>query len=379
MGEGQMNMKIKILFIMDHFHFDSGGTERQVYEIIKGLDRSIFWVEACVFRYETNYFKQVKFPCPVFSPEIRSFFDPSTYLKLYRLRKYIQSNKFDIVHIVFNDTAISIPPMMLGLKTKTVSMRRDMGFWYTPMKIMALRINSIFTDLYLANSNSVKENLHQKEWVPLRKIQIISNGVEFSRFDTPKDINILHKLNISKGSPIVGIVANMRPVKRVKDLIHAFLYVEKRIPNSHLIIVGHLGDTFDEYMQIVRMSNIEQKVHFLGMIQDPVPIMKHFTVGVNCSETEGLSNSVIEYMACGVPVVATDTSGNRELILNEVNGLLVPVGKINDLADAIILILEQARLRDRLISKAKENIVDRFASDTIIKQYMMCYHNIIEK
>lgn len=256
-------------------------------------------------------------------------------------------------------------------------MRRDMGFWYTPMKIAALRVNVLFTDGYLVNSRSVQDNLRQREWVPLEKITVIYNGIDFSRFDIPGNSEILARLNIPEGSPIIGIVANMRPVKRVGDLISAFKLVEKYFPGAHLIIVGHLGHLYEEYSSLIRRENIENKVHFLGMVHNPVPILKQFTVGVNCSETEGLSNAVMEYMACNVPVIATDTSGNRELIENNENGILVPIGKVTELAQAIIRILKDHHLQKRVVSNAKERINMCFAKDRIIEQYIKYYHEIL--
>jgi len=86
-------------------------------------------------------------------------------------------------------------------------------------------------------------------------------------------------------------------------LITAFKTVLEIVPESYLIIVGHIGSLYEDYKDLVKIFGIEDKVLFIGMIDEPVPIIKHFSVGINCSETEGLSNSIIEYMAWGIPMI----------------------------------------------------------------------------
>lgn len=370
--------KIKILYVLDHYHASSGGTERQIFELIRGLDKNIFEIEACLFRYETDYFDREEFPCPVMCFDIKSFFSLSACHGLYKLRNYIREKEFDIVQSVFNDSALSIPLIALGLNTQIVSTRRDMGFWYTPAKLMILKLNSFFTDLYLVNSIAVRDNVHRQERAPKEKITVIHNGHDFSRFEAQKQANLMKELSIPEGSPIVGIVANMRPVKRVDDLIVAFSRVVKAVPESYLIIVGQLGQLGEDYLNLVRAYGIEKNVRFLGMIQEPVPIIKHFSVGVNCSETEGLSNSIIEYMACGIPVVATDTSGNRELVEDGLTGILVPVGDTERLGHAIIRILGDKQMRSKISLEAKKFVSSRFALHSVINKYTDSYIKLVE-
>mgnify|MGYP003756563755 CR=1 FL=1 len=372
------NRSIKILYILDHYHTSSGGTERQIYELIEGLDKNIFETEACIFRYDTDYFDKGDFPCPVFCLDIGSFFSLSTYYKLYKLRKYICHKKFNIIQTIFNDSAISIPLTTLGLDVKLISTRRDMGFWYTPAKLLILKLNSYLIDRCLVNSIAVRDNVHMKERMAQDKIAVIYNGHDFSRLRLHKKADLMKDLSIPEGSPIVGIVANMRPVKRVNDLIVAFSRVQDVIPESYLIIVGHLNDLSEDYKNLVRVHGIEDKVRFLGSIQEPVPVIKHFSVGVNCSETGGLSNSIIEYMACGIPVVATDTSGNRELINDGKSGILVPVGDPEQLGNAIIRILKDKQTAKKLSSKAEKFITERFKLDIVINQYTDFYIRLVE-
>lgn len=373
-----MHKKIKILYILDHYHTFSGGTERQIYDLVKGLNKNLFEIEACIFRHATDYFEKGDFPCPVVCFNIGSFFSPTTYYKLYNLRKYMRQKNYDIVQTIFNDSAISIPFITFGLDVRLVSTRRDMGFWYTPMKLLILKMNSILINKFLVNSIAVRDNVHEMEGVALEKITVIYNGHDFSRFELPKQADLMKNLSIPMDSPIIGIVANMRPVKRVKDLISAFKSVLNIVPESYLIIVGHIDPSCEDYKHLVRTYGIEDRVRFLGMIDEPVPIIKNFSVGINCSETEGLSNSIIEYMACGIPVIATDTSGNRELIKNGETGILVPVGDTEQLSRAIVQILQDEKYGKELASKSIKCVAERFNLDKVINQYTDFYMGLVE-
>lgn len=369
--------KIKILFVMDHFHFSSGGTEGQIYTLIKKLDRKTFEPQVCLFRHETDYFKKEMFPCPVFCQEIKSFFSFTTYGKFLQLRRYIRQNKIDIVQSIFNDSALSLAFYTFGLGVKTISTRRDMGFWYTPAKLCILRMNTFFTDKYLVNSHAVKDNIHRKEWVPVNKVIVIPNGCDVSRFHIASQGNFRERYAIPEGAPIIGIVANLRPVKRVNDLIMAFPRVLEKIPESYLVIVGYTGELLDKYMHLANDLRIEERVKFLGLINDPIPVINNFSVGVNCSESEGLSNAIIEYMGCRIPVVATDTAGNREMIIDGKTGLLVPVGDTCALSTSIVRLLKNEELRDNVVSRARESLLTRFDEKQVIKQYEYFYIEIV--
>lgn len=369
--------KIKILYVMDHYHFSWGGTEGQVLTLIENLDRERFEPQVCVFRHVTDYLAKEPFPCRVFCPEIEHLHSLSTYWKLLNLRGYIRENAIDIVQTVFNDSALVIPFLTLGTGARTVSTRRDMGFWYTPLRLNILRMNKFFTDRYVVNSNEVKRNLIRKEWVPPRKITVIPNACDMARFDEPPQHDFRSSYAIPADAPVIGVVANLRPVKRVIDMIEAFPMVLGRIPESYLVIVGHTGDLLDVYQLRVRELGIGNRVRFLGLISNPIPIIKHFSVGVNCSESEGLSNAIIEYMGCGVPVVATDTEGNRELVLHGRTGLLAPVGNTRSIAESITtLLLMDNNQRNKMVNEARRIIHEKFDEKKVIRQYESFYIDI---
>jgi L-malate glycosyltransferase len=374
-----MNDKIKILYVIDHFDTSSGGTEGQLFNLIRNLDKNIFDPQVCVFRYISDYFDKAWFPCPVFCQEIKSFYSFSTYARLIHLRDYIKNNNIKIVQTIFNDSALSLLLYTFGLNVKTISTRRDMGFWYTPAKLLILSMNARFVDKYLVNSCTVKKNVMEKERVPERKIKVIYNAHAMDRFGNQPDPDFLSKYDIPPGSRIVGIVSNYRPVKRVGDLIKAFPSVCNVIKDAVLVIIGDPGMYVHEYLDLTRELGIQEHVRVLGLIDRDkvISYLKWFNVGVMCSESEGLSNAIIEYMACGVPVIATDIPSNRELIESGKSGLLYPVGDIDVLSSELILVLEDKQFANRLTERSREQIRGKFDEGAIIKQYQEFYAGLV--
>src|SRR5262249_9130700 len=163
-------------------------------------------------------------------------------------------------------------------------------------------------------------------------------------------------------TPVVGIVANLKPIKRIDVLIRAFAVAFKYDPAVRLIVVGkdspsHGGrSTREELESLAHLLGIHNQIIFTGGVDDPAPYVDRFTVAVLCSESEGFSNALIEYMQAGRPIVCTDTGGNPELVQDGTNGFLVPVGDVDTLADRLVKLLSDRAFARRLGEAEREDV-----------------------
>src|SRR5262249_15230660 len=139
-----------------------------------------------------------------------------------------------------------------------------------------------------------------------------------ARFEAPPLRSLRERLQIGADDPIVGMVANFNPWKRHVDLVHAFARARQRHPRAQLVLVG-TGAT-EPTRAAAQALGIERAVHILNDVTDVIPVVKHFAVGVLCSESEGSSNAVIEYMGAGKPCVCTSVGGNPEIVDDHVSG-----------------------------------------------------------
>lgn len=372
---------IKIMYLMDYYYDINGGTEGQLFELIKGLDGKLFEPHLFVFR-PTDFVTKKKnsFPCPITILNVGKLATIDTILKLIKLSHFIKKENFKIVHIFFKDAALIAPLFCKMGGACVVSSRRDMGFWYTSSSIKVLQISNLFVDRIIANSKAVKENVLQKEGPSEKKVLVIYNGHDEQRFKAPPLSGFRESLGIGPDDPIIGMVANLYPIKRQADLLKAFVYIRERFKNAHIVFVGEGKDeSYPSLLKKIAVDlRVDQNTHFVGRILDVIPVIKHFTIGVLCSESEGLSNSILECMGCGIPVVCTNVGGNPEIIKDGVNGFLTSVGDVYQLADKISKILSDRSLAALMSQKAIQT-AEKFTVKNMIDSHTDLYLQLLSQ
>ena len=249
-----------------------------------------------------------------------------------------------------------------------------MGLWYSPGKLWLARLANRFVDRIIANSRAVAEHAIQHER-PRARIEVIYNGYSRSRMAQPALPGLRERLGIGADDPVVGMVANLRPVKRPADAIHAFARTHRDHTSAHLILIGE-GTLEADLEALAEQLGVRRSVHLLGSLPDVIPVVKHFRVGLLCSESEGFSNSLLEYMACGVPPVSTRVGGNEELIEDGKTGYLVATGDVAALASRISGLLADRDLHQRMRTNAQA-AVERFTIGAMVSAHLEAYRNLL--
>lgn len=367
---------------MDYYHDPRGGTEGQVMQLIQALDRARYVPNMTLLR-RSKYIEQNGFPCPVMLLGVSRIGSIRSVLKVLHFGFTLRRKNFRIVHCYFNDVSMIAPPLLRVFGIRVLVSRRDMGYWYEPRLLKALRLVSWFVDRYVANSQAVKRVVQQHEHVAAEKISVIYNGFVASPEKHSVAAEVFRRLGAIEGSPIIGMVANIRPIKRIDALIEAFAIVHGNFPLARLAIVGDYDSKQGEVVQerlaiLANQLGVGDYVTFTGGVEDPMSYVSQFSVAVLCSESEGLSNSLIEYMQAGRPIVCTDTGGNPELIQDGFNGFLVPVGNANALADRLIDLLSNGSLAQRLGDAARESVLSTCSLSRMVNEQMACYDEVLK-
>ena len=370
-----MPAPLPILYIMDAFWCGDtvGGTEGQVLQLLTHLDRRRFDPHLAVFRPTPYTERPNALPCPVHVLQIGSLSKPDAAAKLLKLASFVRARRIALAHIFLNDAAIVAPLFCRLAGAQVVASRRDMGFWYTAGKLRALRVSNRFVARLVANSEAVRRNVHIHERYPADRIEVCYNGHDLSRFDVKPCAALRARFGIAHGDPIVGMVANFNPWKRHLDLVQAFAAVRRDHATAHLVLVG-TGDT-EPCRAAVRELGLERAVHFVGGIADAVPVIRHFDVGVLCSESEGLSNAVIEYMGAGKPTVCTNVGGNPEVVRDGHSGFLVAPGDISTLANRISGVLSNPVLAAAMGREARR-AAEGLTVQRMTESYMDLYRRL---
>ncbi|MEP7342030.1 MAG: glycosyltransferase [Acidobacteriota bacterium] len=203
-----------------------------------------------------------------------------------------------------------------------------------------------------------------------RKIQVIHNGIDLKRFiaDPGARQKVRDEFKLAEGTFVIGIVGQITPRKGQLELIRAFARIVHQIPRSRLVVVGApLFNNDHEYLLKIKQAaedlKISDRVIFTGARSDVPVIMCALDLLVLNSKIEPLGLVVLEAMVCGTPVLATAVDGVPELMNHKVTGWLVSAGNEKQLAESIITLGNNWRLRNGLAENARRNVVSGFSKE----------------
>jgi glycosyltransferase involved in cell wall biosynthesis len=363
-----------ILFVVDQLLSRTAGTEKQLMELIKGLTGTSFEPHLAILRETGSLSASDAFLCPVHNLKLPRLIALDAVPRLLGLSRLARRLGARVVHVCFNDASIAAPPFCRLGGARVVSARRDMGFWYTKANLAALKVGNAFVDLIVANSRAVRENVHEREGFPLDRIAVVPNGHDLERFDRPASDAFRGRLGLGPEARVIGMVANLNAWKRHADLVAALPRIRTAHPDVHLVLVGR-GDELSNLRQQADRLDQRSHVHFLEDVHDAAPVIKHFDVAVLCSDSEGLSNAIIEYALCGRPIVCTDVGGNAEVVDDDC-GIRVPKADPEALATAIGGLLSDPARADELGKRARSRAAARFARESMVAAYCDIYDKL---
>lgn len=308
---------------------------------------------------------------PVVDLGFRSFRHPSLLACLCRISTYVRHYKIKIVQTFFQDATLLAALSRPLHGARLVGSFRDLGFWRTSAETRKMRLAYPLFSSFIANSQAVKNHFVHVDGIRPEKIEVIYNGIDLESVEP----RIQPKAN--QEPAIVGIVANLnRPVKRVQDFIQAAAVVHQDFPGVHFVIIGD-GYLRGRLEDLRASLALDAALEFAGLVSDPLKVIPRFDIGVITSESEGFCNAILEYMACGVPVIATDTGGNPELIHEGKNGFLYPVGNTDTLADKIVTLLKDKQLRQAISNNNIAKIHNEYSISRLLQRHYAFYEKVL--
>ena len=359
---------INLMYLIDRYDHDRAGTEKQFLEILKRIDKNKFRLHVIVLSRSI-----------ILKNKCRELLIEYVELKrgkliniasLIFINIYIIRNNIDIVHTFFIDSIFYASiTKILNLKLKVITSRRDLGYWYSPVKLFLLRLSNLICDKILANSEAVREVVHLKEKAHYSKIDVIYNGISSKYYEKnkidfycqPRD----ESLN-SKPFIVFGFIGNFRPVKRPLDFINALSLFNKKYKNWKAIMIGD-GKLMSHIKKTIKILKLEKKIMITGSVNNPLDYFHIIDIGILCSESEGFPNSLLEMRAFGIPLIGTFIGGSKEIIQDD-GGLYYDVGNIEQLSECLLFLTNDFELR-RKISKKSLNFIKKYNWNNIILKY----------
>jgi sugar transferase (PEP-CTERM/EpsH1 system associated) len=364
------------------FRFDYGGLENGVVNVVNGLGHDEFRHAIVALTETTDFSRRLRNGVPVFALGKRAGKDPAAYLRLFRLLRKLRPTVVHTRNVGTLDCAF-----IAFLAGVPVRIHGEHGWDVvdpdgTNRKHRLLRrAASHFVRTFVAVSEDLRRWLTNVVGIPAQKVVWICNGVDTTRF-RPSESRQRTGPAAGGSAPdniVVGSVTRFAPIKDPLNLVEAFLHVHSAVGTQsgklRLVMIG------DGELHAAATARIDQAgasaVAWLPGSRDDIPEqLRAMDVFVLGSLREGISNTVLEAMASGLPVVATATGGNLELVSPDA-GALVPPGDRSALAAAIAAYAGDADLRARHGRKARERAVSQYSIAAMVASYRKLYRGAL--
>lgn len=372
--------RIRILHIVDGYRM--GGAENKLLELIERLDREKYEILLCNVGPNGPLKPQFeRLDIEIFNFPRRWSFDP---IPIFKLVKLMRKRKIDVVQstLFWADFIGAVAAKWAGvpliLSWETVSHEGD-PYHNKFQRRKGYELASKLMNRIIAVSNEVKTSLVRRRSVPSEKISVIHYGVDLTRYNPNGQETRTAKraeLNLKPDDFLIGIVARLEPWKGHDIFVEAFAGLAAEFPNVHVVLVGD-GSLRKSLEEQVRGHGLGKRIHFLGVRHDIADLLNCIDLFVLPSRPgEGLPNVLLEAMACGVPVVATNVGGIPELVRNGYNGYVVQTGDAAALRKVLRKLISDKQHLNQLSKNALKTVQTEFSLQKQLTAFESVYDSV---
>jgi glycosyltransferase involved in cell wall biosynthesis len=366
--------RINLMQIVDDLNY--GGMQRVAMNLCLKVDHSKFKLMVCCLEeLGPNAEELRENGVPLFLVKKSAGID---YFLPFRLRKLFLKERVNIIHTHnVNPFFYGVIAAQLTGGIKAVQTDHSRGFFPVSKKeMLSERVLARFTNKVIAVSEGVKADLVKYEHIDHKKIEVIYNGIDPSKYNVEVDlVKKRGELGIGKNAKVIGVGVRLSEQKGICYLIEAVGLIVKSYPDIKLLIIGD-GELRIELQRMSEQLGLTDKVIFTGFRPDIPELLKVIDIYALPSLWEGHPLVLLEAMAAGKPIVATEISGNRETVAHGHTGLLVPSKDVPKLADALCRLLADETLRHDMGLNGHKRFQERFTIDQAICKYQELYETL---
>jgi sugar transferase (PEP-CTERM/EpsH1 system associated) len=364
------------------FRLDYGGLENGVVNLVNGLWSRRFRHAVVALTEATDFSHRLREGVPVYAIGKRPGKDPVAYWRLYRLLRrlrpaVVHTRNFGTLECGLVAAFARVPVRVHGEHGWDIYDPHGTKRKYR----ISRRLIAPFIHVFVTVSDDLRRWLVNSVGIPASKVTRICNGVDVRRF-RPRETEQRALLPEEFGarSLVLGTVARFSAIKDPLNLVEAFIRLREKYGTAAASVrLMMIGDGELRGRALARLSDAKAAdVAWLPGSRDDVPeLLRTIDIFVLGSLREGISNTILEAMATGLPVVATDTGGNGELVAAGETGTLVPPGDAEALSDAIAAYVLQPELRARHGERGRERAVTEFSIETMLSNYEKLYERTV--
>jgi len=367
---------IRVCYVIDQLR--RAGTELRLQRLIRALPREAVQPHLCLLRERGEMAdgevadRDFLEDCPTIELGLHSFRSAKTIPSVRRFRQFLKQHQIDIVELYFRDAVLFGAPVarMAGVR-HVVRTAFNLGYWMTRTDHALNYLTRPLINHAITNCESGRAAAMANFRVPADKTTVLTNGIELQRL-----LEVPPARSPLSDSPHIGMVANLRPVKGIADFIEAARILVDRRPTMRFTVAGD-GELRAELQQRIAERGLSGNVELVGRVSEIADYLAQVDIAVLASHSEGMSNSLIEYLAAARPVVATDVGGAREVLEQGRFGLLVPPREPGQLAEAIDTIVNQYEVHAVRAEEGRDHVAARYGTQQMARQFTQFYHSLL--
>jgi L-malate glycosyltransferase len=367
-------MKHSVLLLARELH--QGGSERQLTEVALGLDRARFEPHVGAFRPDGMRGDELRNAgIPTVHFPVYSFRSAAAVAGFWRLVRYIRRHNIHLVHTFDAPLTVYAMPVVRYF-TSAVAVSSQRGHRALAPALRSLvRWTDRMVDGVVVNCKYLKSHLINDEQVAERLVHICYNGIDLGQF-CPGPSN--RPPSLPEDALVVGVVCALRPEKGLLTLVDAFARVRPLRKEMKLVFVGS-GSVLPDLRARAQEVGVAADCVWEPATSDVAKWLRTFDIFVLPSLSEALSNSLMEAMACGCPVIASDVGGNTEIVRGGETGLLFEPGNAGALAEALNRLIKDPSLRKTLGENGEKMIRHGFSRAASASRMAEIYEELLAK
>ena len=353
---------VAVSFVIDDL--SRAGTESQLLALVRGLDRARVSPSLVLLDGRAASSRDLEpADCPVVRLGVTKLVGLTAARAALRLRHFWREQRPDVATLYFLDSAyFGLPVAKLCGVRRVVRVRNNLGYWLTRKHRVLNRAARPWVDAVLTNSDTGRQALIAADGLDPARVTVVENGVDLDRFaDAPPPFS-------RPGVVRVGCVANLRPVKNIDGLMHVAKLVLAAYPDAVFEVAGD-GDQRRDLERLHAELGIGDRFVLRGSVADVPGFLASIDVAVLPSHSEGMSNALLEFMAAGRAIVATDVGANRRLILDGESGRIVPPGDLASMAKAIGELMAAHETARRYGRAAQEFVAAEYGRAAMVARF----------
>lgn len=353
-----------------------GGTELQLLRLIRGLQREFEITLICMREGGALIGDARRAGAYVRNVHVRGGWD---FTAAGRMRRVLRAHTPDVLHtFLFGfDLWANLAARRAGVPV-VISSRRELAMWQQRRHVFIQRRANRLVDCIVANSQAAADYAIEREQADPALFRVIHNGINADEYVTRMDrVQLRKRYRIpASAKHVVGMVANFSPVKDHELFVEMASRLLQRRNDVHFLFVG-TGPLVESIHSLIMKRELRPHFDRIITLNEMADVLAVFDVSVLCSKREGFPNAVIEAMAAGLPVVASDVGGIRELVRDGETGRLVASRSADDFAEAVNTLLDRPDERESLGARAAAWVREHLGEEKMVRAYRDLYTELL--